>query len=116
MPITRRQFELGINSDVEAWMRRIYAFLAERPKEAFSVVEIAKAHDVRIGASRWSPQAGESIEQYNARVEKVGLFEAALQKLVETGAGMEKEIRGEVYYAKGARSLDSILEKPTPAS
>jgi hypothetical protein len=43
MPITRKQFELGIDSKVEALMKEIHSFLASHPSEAFNVAEIQGA-------------------------------------------------------------------------
>lgn len=40
MPVTKRQFELGITAECEQAMRLVYQFLAERPDYAFSLAEI----------------------------------------------------------------------------
>ena len=41
-PITPRQFDLGINDDIEEWMRQAYAFLSVRRDQASTAREIAQ--------------------------------------------------------------------------
>ena len=43
MPITRRQFELGINEQVEEVMKAVGEFLGAHPQEAFDQEELAFA-------------------------------------------------------------------------
>ena len=40
MPVTKRQYELGITAECEQAMRLAYQFLADRPEYAFSMAEI----------------------------------------------------------------------------
>lgn len=43
MPLTKRQFELGIDSEAEEWMRQAYRLLAEHRDLAYSVEELEEA-------------------------------------------------------------------------
>jgi hypothetical protein len=43
MPLTRRQFDLGINDGIEAAMRMVHAHLAANPDLAFTIGELADA-------------------------------------------------------------------------
>jgi len=40
MPITKRQFELGIDEDIQSWMQKIYALLSKNRESAYSTEEI----------------------------------------------------------------------------
>ena len=40
MSLTRRQFEIGVESETERWMYRIYAFLSENSHLAFTAAEL----------------------------------------------------------------------------
>ena len=42
MPITRKQFEWGVDTEIEDWMNKILAFLAEHENEAFTRDELWK--------------------------------------------------------------------------
>ena len=81
MPITRRQFELGINDDIEEWMREAHAFFSMRRDEAFSTGEIAQnlEADSKAGGTRDLRRGLEALERV-----------LAIQKRV---------VRGKTYYA-----------------
>ena len=90
MPITGKQFELGIDSVMEGWMRRIHQFLTSHKEEAFTVVELAKELN---GMPQKYQQLGElAVDE---------AFKVALDKLVEIGAVDSRIIRRERYYALG---------------
>lgn len=91
MPITRRQFDLGISSTIEGWMRDIYEFLSSRPNEAFSQEEL----ETLLG-----------IKQVETERER---FFAALDKLVETNVVKQAMVEGDNYYAPGRFTIDDIL-------
>ncbi len=78
MPITRKQFEIGIDPKIEEWMEKIRAFLSEHKDEAFN--------------------ANELLEALHGRNEPKD-FLAAVEKLVELGAAEKKIIRGTDYYS-----------------
>ncbi|MEK7777623.1 MAG: hypothetical protein AAB303_03245 [Chloroflexota bacterium] len=40
MPITRRQFELGIAPAIEEWMEKLYDFLREHKDQAYTAGEL----------------------------------------------------------------------------
>lgn len=88
MPITRRQFELGIDDVQEQWMVTISRFLEDNKNQAFSLQELGQA---------------------------LGLFGRpdhlyALNRLVELGVASEREVAGVVYYATGRYTLDDVLK------
>ena len=41
MPLTKRQWELGIDGETDEWMRKAYAWLSSDPDNAYSLDEIA---------------------------------------------------------------------------
>ncbi len=43
MPLSKRQFELGIDDEAENWMRQAYQLLAEHPDLAYSSGELLEA-------------------------------------------------------------------------
>ena len=47
MPITKRQFDLGIDEDIQSWMQKIYALLSTDRGLAYSFQEIQETllHD-----------------------------------------------------------------------
>ncbi len=81
MPISRRQFDLGITPLVEEWMEKLYDFLAEHKNQAYSEKELAK-----------------SLEA-DSSVTEIGLLSHALKILVTTDALDSKIVDEETYYA-----------------
>ncbi|HEX78472.1 MAG TPA: hypothetical protein G4O03_08745 [Dehalococcoidia bacterium] len=93
MPITRKQFELEIDREIEEWMKKIHDFLAKRKEEAFSAEELYRTFTGR--RLRIPPTEDEEGGYY----EKEGIdFDAALEKLVEIAAVEKRIIRAEDYY------------------
>ncbi len=86
MPITRKQFELEIDSKIEEWMKKIYTFLAEHKDVAFGRREL------------WETLCGESEERR--------AWDTALSKLVEMGAVERRAIRGTDYHSYGPFPLE----------
>ena len=86
MPITRKQFEIGISEQLWPWMTKIHVFLRERPNEAYSEQELqlAFAEDLQPGA---------------ASLLRLELFESALTKLKLLGAIEARVVRSTTYYA-----------------
>ena len=82
MPLSKRQFELGIDSEAEDWMRQAYQFLARHPDLAYSSGELAEA-----------------ILGTEASSEKSGKLDHALDVLAEIGAFDKAKVRGTDYYA-----------------
>ena len=81
MPITRKQFELEIDTEIEKWMEKIRAFLVEHKDVAFSRTEL------------WETLCGKG-EEWEAWV-------SALDKLVELAQAEKRIIRDTNYYAYG---------------
>ena len=90
MPITRRQFELGIDSDVEALMGRIAAFLEGRWEEAFTPAE--------IWAECCGPEPLKGSAVYPVGADEVRFF-YTLQRLVDLGVVGERELGHDQYFA-----------------
>jgi len=82
MPLSKRQFELGVDEEAEAWMRQIYDLLAGQPESAYSSEELSQL------------VLGDSQDRTN--VEKLG---SALSALVDVQAVEKGNVRGEQYYA-----------------
>ena len=80
MPITRKQFELGIDEDIEEWMKKIHEFLSEKNDQAFNISEVLEQFEVR-----------EASEKHKV--------ELALDKLVEMRSIGERMIKYTTYYS-----------------
>ena len=104
MPITGKQFELGIDSAVEGWMRKIHSFLDDHRDEAFTKYELAE--QVNAFTRRYK-EAGKELKEQLAKLlaEFNSDFELALDRLLETGAVDTRLIRGETYYRVGPKPL-----------
>jgi len=79
MPITRKQFERGIDTEVEQWMGSISEFLKEFKDQAFTAEEIAE----RLGETK-------ALDYYHP-------IHAALDALVRKNVAHQKSIRGKYY-------------------
>jgi hypothetical protein len=105
MPITRRQFELGIDETVEKWMKNIHQFVVSSKDEAFTEDELW----ARVERVPPEPKVAEAygrvpvvLEQHQKRV-----FQLALEKLVEIRAVSARDVRSSTYYAF-LRDLDVV--------
>ncbi len=81
MPLTRRQFELGIDEEAENWMRLVYDLLEGNRHLAYSFEELREA------------ALGTTV--LGAQVEK---FQRSLDVLVRMGAVDKGEVAGNDYY------------------
>lgn len=88
MPITREQFELGIDSRIESQMREIHSFLAKHRDEAFTLTELGRACGVRVKEGFEGPIWAEEPA-----------FVEAVKKLVELGAVELRPVKKDWYYA-----------------
>lgn len=106
MPIDRRLLQLRSDSEVEALMRKIVAFLEERQDEAFTFSELALAH-----LPSPPPRA---LELHELRDAPLPLdhrrFLCALDGLVEFGVVEERGVQGGIYYALGRTPLEAVLD------
>lgn len=92
MPISRKQFELGIvDTEVEKWARRIHISLTEHRDEAFTRGELREQFGLRADGWDTTTEA----------------FDVALYKLVELKAIDERSIQGKTYYSYGSKTLPS---------
>lgn len=92
MPITRKQFELEIDSATEERMKRVHAFLTAHKDQAFTESEL---HD------RFEGELAQLFEKYET-------FGAALEKLVDIGVVEKRRLRNVYYYAY-AKDLTGVL-------
>ena len=81
MPLTRRQFELGVDEEDEALMRQVYELLAGHPELAYSHQELETA------------VLGEP-----AALTELGKFRRAVKVLVGIGAVDQREVAQTDYY------------------
>ena len=96
MPITKRQFELGIDSDAEGWMRQVYELLEADNELAYAEAELG---DKILG------------EQYLADATKRNLFPKALEVLARLNAVERREV-GDTYYYAFYRKFDTTSWEP----
>ena len=82
MPLSKRQFELGIDSEADDWMRQAYYLLAGHPDLAYS----------------WS-ELDEAIVGKDASFERSSKLIHALDVLAEIGAFDKAKVHGTDYYA-----------------
>ena len=82
MPITRKQFEWGVDAEIEEWMGKISAFLAQHKDQAFTSAELWKTIYAK---PVWQTTVQEA-------------FDEALEKLVSIGEAERRKIRDIEYY------------------
>ena len=93
MPLSRRQFDLGVNDEGERLMREAYEMLADRRDLAYSREEIREAllgRDLRSVAVDTISKHSLNDDEHLRR---------ALAVLVGIGALEQREVRGTPYYA-----------------
>lgn len=99
MPITRRQFELGIDDTLVSWMTRIHAFLSENRQQAYAEGEIINALADDIEAFHREHRVAMGLPPNdNIRFGSPPIGEA-LEKLFELGVVSAREIASGRYYA-----------------
>ena len=79
MPLTKRQFELGVDEEVENYMREIYTLLDHHKELAYSYPELLQN------------DAGRPPDETK--------FERALEVLIEIGAVDKRDVTDTDYYA-----------------
>lgn len=82
MPITKRQFELGIDEDVQKWMRQVYDLLEGDRELAFS-----------------SDELRQNLLEYPYDSQERANLERALDVLVQIGALDKRWVTDRDYYA-----------------
>ena len=98
MPLSVRQFELGIDQEIDDWMRQIYELLARNRQLAYSSQELAEA------------VLGISVSE--ARSEK---FQHSLDALVEIWALEKRWVDDTDYYAF-SQEFDTTTWEPDISS
>ena len=110
MPITRKQFEMGIDNKTEEWMGKIQTYLCEHIEEAFSkeelrqyfgttLVELLEEHQKRIVEQQ------KNVDAFYFLPDEKSAFNSALGKLVETD-DIEVRIIRDVYYYSGIEVIE----------
>ncbi len=100
MPITRRQFELGIDDCIAHYMELAHTLLAEHREQAFTFEEIfaslqpALINLAREHAPAYLPHHQPLLEDWAS-----AMLRRALQKLCELRAADCRRIGDEEYYA-----------------
>jgi len=82
MPITKRQFDWGVDGEIEAWMDKIKQYLKENKDKAFTAYELM---EIFHGKAAWG------ISEKDA-------FNEAIEKLEEEESIEKKKIREDIYY------------------
>lgn len=85
MPITKRQFDLGIDNVVQEWMERVYDHLRAHRDQAFSLDDLA---------GFFQPKADPS-DPFSPRARMGG----AVEVLHSLGAIERRVVRSQNYYA-----------------
>lgn len=91
MPITRRQFELGIDNLIEQWMRNVHQLLAANQDKAYSEEELKAAFGSIL------PSAVGTLTDL-AHSEHHHPLRTALEKLIELDAIDARVLDSVVYY------------------
>ena len=99
MPITKLQFEMGIDAGIEALMVALYDFLEENQDTAYAEEELYQ----QFGVS----DPGTYIDTSH--------LDIALQKIVETGAVEARSVANSTYYAF-LQEIDKSTWKPVADS
>lgn len=92
MPITKRQFDMGIDDNVEALMGSISDFLQANKENAYSSLEIKQV----ILETR---QSFNTTQKRGSVDPTVSSRNRALEKLVEIGCIEARIIAGTTYYS-----------------
>ncbi len=100
MPITRRQFDLGIDPTLEQWMTRIHKFLEDHRNEAFSEpdLKVRLSTDVEAFDEAWKAERGLPSDA-SVLTPIDGIIRASLTKLVEILAAEARDVEYTTYYA-----------------
>ena len=82
MPLTKRQFELGIDTEGENLIRQVYDLLAAHAELAYSLKELESA-----------------VLGHPTPVTKLGKFRQSVEVLVGIGAVEQRDVGDTDYYA-----------------
>ena len=86
MPLTKRQFELGVDEEGENMMRQVYELLTAHSELAYSLQEIQGAILPKDSFPKFGPQ-------------QAGKVERAVKALVGIGAVDQREVGSTDYFA-----------------
>ncbi len=91
MPITKRQFELGVDPEIQHWMKEIYSRLSKHKNEAFTYNEL------------WG------LAGVPALTSVPPSFDYALGKLLGLNVVETRTVKGASYYTLGTKKLEEHL-------
>ena len=116
MPISRRQFDFGVDKETDDWMTKIHKFLSENSDEAYSENEIRVIFSLKTQSEPFEIQTKKEERSERSDIldamfnsDKRNMdesFTLAIDTLVKFEAISKKEIRGINYYSYG-KPLDS---------
>lgn len=93
MPLTRRQFELGIDEEAEGWMRQLYQFLSDHRDLAYSSDELRRI-----------------VQGNSTELDEKEKFEHVLYLLTEIG-GLDVRVVRDLQYFTFLEELDTTSWK-----
>ncbi len=103
MPITKRQFELGIDSDLEERMQNIYSFMESHQDEAYSLSELREIFKIPDSPKDYDYSSAAGWVTDNER------FLMSLERMVKLDIVRERDVASVKYYATGRFTLTEIL-------
>ncbi len=101
MPITKHQFQLGIDAEIERDMRKLARFLEDHGDQAYSLSELwhETGQPGELVMAPWNTEA--PVEQRR--------FWYAINKLVDLRVADERTLAGTNYYAIGKVGIEQVL-------
>ena len=98
MPMTRRQYELGISNEMQDWMEKTYTFLKQYQDSAYTRDELGELLE-----------AGNAFTDFEDDTDT--LFDEALKKLVFLHCVEARQLYDTLYFAKGWRELEEAISR-----
>ena len=96
MPISRRQFNLGINNELKDWMEKLYTVLQQNKETAYTQEELEELLEVNATSIGLESNAQTALDK-------------ALERLITMNCAESREINGTLYFAVGQRELETVL-------
>jgi len=116
MPISRRQFDFGVDKETDDWMTKIHKFLSENNDKAYNENEIrvtfslkpqSDSYEIRTKKEEDAERSDVLDAMFNSNKRNMDeSFILAIDTLVKFEAISKKEIRGVNYYSY-SKPLDS---------
>jgi len=97
MPITRKQFDLGIDSEIERWMREVHEYLGQNRDMAYSASDLDAALETAFPRADFEGEIDVLEDIFPAQPRR--RLQIALEKLVALGAIEARVVDSQAYYA-----------------